>query len=60
MQPLGVVGVCAGEDLPSDFVAYSRAPSDYTSIIEIHLGSLLSGYLLVSHIFVTPMFFMEL
>lgn len=44
-------GDCAGKDLPSEFVAYSRVPSSYRSIFEISLGSLLLGLLIVSHIF---------
>lgn len=55
-----VGGACAGKDLPSDFVAYRRVPSNYTSIFEISLDTLLLGYLIVSHGFVTPVFFMEL
>lgn len=53
-------GECAGKDLLSDFVAYSRVPSSYTSVFVFSLHTLLLGYLIVSHIFVTPVLFMEL
>lgn len=53
-------GECAGKDLSSDFVAYSGVPSSYTNVFENRLDSLLLGYLIVSHILVTPVLFMEL
>lgn len=39
---------------------YSRVPSNYTSIFGISLDTVLLGYLIASHILVTPVFFMEL
>lgn len=55
-----VEGKETDSDLLSDFLASDRVHSDYTSIIEINPGSLPLGYLIVSHIFVTARFFVEL